>query len=390
MTAFRKTVGLIIIILFGLPLLFGIIWAVGLTQGVLTPQFLSDLPREIIAEMPDLIDEVFEEGQSEDMISDRNTRAWFQAMAKTGKSPKDLMKEIGLLDWMETELSDSIRDIGDMLRGERRIRPIVIDLYPLKQALRHEAIDSYVSAVLDSLPPCDDRDIEEWMDALDRDVDWYELPACRPADLELARNVLMNEKERAVSDIPSEVEIFEGVRHIPFGLSRFVALLSYFLFFIPAVFIFIGSLIAATSMSGFFRWSGISVFLGGLFSLLPALAVRYISPVAMGFWYTNSWTDRWTTELGELVFDKMRWIPMEIIRHLFSPVVTVALIVCVLGVVLFAFSFVARGKASTQTAGQSPDKQEPEKQVSEESKPEKRSEKSEEKTAETKPEKKTD
>ncbi len=45
------------------------------------------------------------------------------------------MEKTGLSIWMEGELSDSLRQIGMMLRGERRIRAIVINLRPLKEAL---------------------------------------------------------------------------------------------------------------------------------------------------------------------------------------------------------------------------------------------------------------
>ena len=40
----RKIIGLLIIILLGIPTLFGIIWAVGLTRAAVSSEILSDLP----------------------------------------------------------------------------------------------------------------------------------------------------------------------------------------------------------------------------------------------------------------------------------------------------------------------------------------------------------
>ena len=51
------------IIFIGLPLIFGIIWAVGITKAAVSPEFITAFPQEIIAEIPLIIDEVFEEGQ---------------------------------------------------------------------------------------------------------------------------------------------------------------------------------------------------------------------------------------------------------------------------------------------------------------------------------------
>jgi len=143
----------------------------------------------------------------------------------------------------------------------------------------------------------------------------------------------------------NEVEIFEDVEFIPFGLSRVIPILSSFLFVFPALFIFLGSLLAATSPASFFRWCGISTFLGALPALLLAFFVKYISLWGLKFgpFYSSEW-NTWSPELQDLVFEKVSWIPMRIVDQLFSPVVTVAALVCVLGIVLFAISLMVRNK----------------------------------------------
>ncbi len=347
MTAVRKIVAVIIIAFFGLPLLFGIIWVVGLTKATVSPEFISDLPREIIEDIPDIAEEIFRDAQDDKVIRDENTRAWFQAAAKAGVTPRQVMSEIGLLDWLENELSDSLEQVGEVLRGERRARPITIDLRPLKDIFLKEEIDQYLMRILENLPPCDEKGEEEWISLTRRGFGHRDLPACRP-DLEIAKEAITEWRMDAVDEMENEIEIFEDVRFFPFGISRSITLLSYFLFSIPAFFIIIGSLIAATSSASFFRWSGISTFLGALPVLLLSLLVKHASLWGLGFVpYYHS--DSWSSELHSLILEKTNWIPMKIIDQLFSPVISVAAIVCVIGIVLFAISLMVRGRTPERT-----------------------------------------
>jgi len=342
----RKILGLFLIIFLGLPTLFGIIWVAGMVKASISAEFLTDLPREIIADIPNKADEIFREAQDEKYISDNNTRAWFQAAAKTGISPQDLMKKTGLLEWMRGELSDSLRQIGMVLRGERRPRQIIINLRPLKEALLHPEVDRFLEETLNQLPPCDEQGQRTWGEFAEKRYDRRGLPACRP-DLGIAKEVLLNERTQAVHGMDNELEVFQNVRHIPslpFGPSRTITFISFLLFLIPAVFIFLGSIIAASSPAGIFRWSGISVMAGGVPALLLALATKYFSLWAIKA-TPFSWHNNWSSELGELVLDKLGWIPIRIVDQLFSPVIGVAIVVCAVGIVLFALSFYVRNDA---------------------------------------------
>jgi len=343
----RRFIGLILIIFFGLPTLFGIIWAVGMIKASVSPEFLTELPRKIIADIPETADEIFREAQDEQYIGDSETRAWFQAAAKTGISPRELMEKTGLLEWMSGELSDSLKQIGRVLRGERRPRSIVIDLRPLKEALLHPEVDLFLEKTLQNLPPCDERGLKEWSDMVASHGRHLELPACQP-DPAVAKVVLTEARARALNDMDNEIEAFEGVRNFPFlplGLSRTITLLSYFLFIIPAAFIFLGALIADSTPAGFCRWSGASILVGGVPALLLSLFTKYLSLWAIQAAPFSSWHDHWASDLGDLVMDKVRWIPERIIDQLFSPVVWVALFVCLVGVVLIVLSFSSRNKA---------------------------------------------
>jgi hypothetical protein len=347
MTAARKIIALLIIIFVGLPILFGVIWVVGLTKASVSSEFISDLPREIIDEIPEITEEIFQEAQDEKVIRDDNTRAWFEAAARAGVTPKQLMEEIGLLDWLENELSESFEQVGEVLRGERRPRPITLDLRPLKDILLSGEIDRYLLRVLENLPPCDEEENSAWFQIARKGLDHRELPACRP-DLEIAREALTEWRIDAVDEMDNEIEIFEDVHFLPFGISRTITVLSYSLFVIPAIFIFIGALIAATSPASFFRWSGISIFLGALPALLLSFFAKHVSLWALSF-APYSYQDSWSSELNDLILEKTSWIPMRIIDQLFSPVISVAAIVCVIGIVLFVISLMVRGRSQTRT-----------------------------------------
>jgi len=348
MNVFRKIMGLLLIVFVGLPLLFGIIWAVGLTKAAVSPEFVSDFPQEIIRDVPGMIDTIFEEAKDEDVISDSNTRAWFEAAARVDVSPRELMGRIGLLDWMNNELTDLLDDIGDILRGTRRARTLTIDLQPLKAALQHQEFYDYLREVLDNLPSCDEADLQKWERSVWSRSDWFDRPACRP-DPATFEAIIEDIRDEIAYDIPNEVSVFEDVRFFPFGISRVVTWLSYSLFLIPALVIFLASLVAATSPASFFRWSGISVFLGGLSGLVLSLLARQAARWAVFF---RPYSDTWSSDLQNLIIDKTEWIQLAVIDHLFSPVVIVAGAVCVVGFLLFVVSLIARSERPSDSGRQ--------------------------------------
>jgi len=345
MNTARKIIGLLLIIFIGLPTLFGIVWAVGMIKAAVSPEFLSDLPREIIAELPETADEIFRDARSEQFITDDQTRAWFDAAAKSGISPRELLEKTGLMAWIQDEVSDSLRQFGLVLKGERRPRPISINLRPLKSAILHPEMERFLLETLNQLPPCDEQGMKAWVDVATSGSS-RSLPACRP-DPAAAKEALLHARSRLVEHIDDEFEVIETSYHfpvVPFGFSRMVSYLSYLLFLIPAAFIFLGAVIGAASPAGIFRWSGISVLAGGFPALLLSLGTKYISLWAIRAW-PQGWYEAWPTELGDLVMDKLSWIPMRVVDQLFTPVIGVAAVVCVVGIVLYALSFTVRDGA---------------------------------------------
>ena len=347
----RKIGGALILILFGIPVLFGVIWAVGLVRASVSAEVLSDLPREIIADIPRTADEVFLAVQDAKYEGDPEVRAWFQAAAKTGTSPRELMEKTGILSWMEGELAESLRRMGRMLRGETPLREMSIDMRPLKQALLHPEMDKFLIGTLANLPPCDEQGLKAWLSIKDKSDIRRNLPACRP-DLPLANDVLLLKKSRAVADIDDSVEIFSNVRSFPFqrfGVAKAVAIGSYFLFLIPALIIFLGVMIAAQSTSGRLTWSGASVLAGSLPVLILAFGLKTFTRWAFGGG-GFAWGRAWASDLDRLVLDKLSWIPARVAEAFFSPVVWTAAVVALMGVVLLALAASARSREAKPQA----------------------------------------
>ncbi len=347
MNSVRKAIGLLIIVFLGMPTLFGIIWAVGVTKGAVSPEFLSDLPQQIIDEVPRLIEELFEEAQDEDVVADENTRAWIQAAAQVEMDPKDVIAEIGLLHWLQNELTATLQEFGEVLRGQERPRRITLDLRPLRAALSHEALELYFEEILQHLPPCNDEMLEHWQEAGEWDGDLFDLPACQP-DLALWNRVFHAARLRAIEDIPDDVEVFEDVPLLPFGFSRTVVLFSYTLFLLPALFLFLGAVIAASSPSSLMRWLGVAILITGLLTLASAAFVKFVTLEAFDLAsFKASWD--WTTDLEELFVNKTGWIFRSVFSTLFSPVMSLSGVISVFGLLLFALSFIVRGETRVVT-----------------------------------------
>jgi len=337
----RKIIGLLVIVFIGIPTLFGIIWAVGMTRAAVSPELISDLPQEIINEAPYVVDDMYKAMQQKGAMSDDNAREWLDAARKSGFSPRDLMKDIGLLDWLKNELSHSLQKVGEMLRGEIPAETIVLDLRPLKRSLQHEGIEREFMNILDQLPPCTDDQQEIWNGTvLDRYHDHdRSIPACKP-DPETIRDSLRTMRQDIDEDIPDEVDLFEDADFFPRGISisKSVVSLTYLLFLIPIAFIALGSIIAATSKTGFLRWSGISTVLGGLSALLLALFAKNVTNLFL-YDFPYDYSGHIPFDIREIIFENLSGIFNVVFDKLFSPVIAVAGTVCVVGVILFALSY---------------------------------------------------
>lgn len=343
----RKVLGSLIVVLIGLPVLFGVVWAVGLIRATLSSDFLTELPQEIIAEIPNSLDGLYIAAKDSSIRMDPEARAWFLAAEKTGIPPRELLEKTGILGWMKGELSGSLRQVGEVLRGEADLRSVTIDMRPLKTALLHPDMDLFFGRLIDNLPPCDEKGMKDWQARLAGESFHEDFPPCRPIDADAAKAVFRADWSREVGQIDDSVQILEGVDPFPFqhlGITKTVTMISYLLFFIPAIFILLGVLIANRTAAGRLRWSGISILAGSVPVFLMAFALKRIGSWAMnGHWV--SWHAPWNSNLDAVMLDKFGWIPSRIFEAFFTPVFNTAAVVAVVGVVLIALSYATRSSA---------------------------------------------
>lgn len=352
MDVFRKTIGVLILVLIGVPTLLSIIWTVGITKSVVSPELLSDLPREVIERLPDMVDEVLEEVDREDMVEDANGRAWVKAVVQAETSPKKLLAKIGLLDWLENELSASLKRMGDMLRGDIPMKTIELDLRPLKEALRHEAIKEYLVDLLKTLPECDEDQMEEWVEAAQNPRDMEDLPACRPTDLESAAQAILFVQEHEIEDIPDEVDLLQSSHSFPrrMNLVKSVVSLTYLLFLLPAVILVIAAVIGGTGRGGFMRWMGVPMLISGIIAYAVSSLAKNAIPWAIGI---IPETDHYITPFEELMIGKGGEIGMLFTDQILHGVNQVAGVVCIIGIVFFALSYLLPAETPSQPAPKS-------------------------------------
>jgi hypothetical protein len=345
----RTILGLLIMIFFAVPILFGVIWAVGFTQAAVSQKTLSELPGEIIAEIPELMDGMLLAARNENSDLDYDTRTWLNAIDGASTTPREVLRESGLNGWLEKELSGSLRAIGDILNGRSDARSVWLDMRPLKAAFSHPAMERWLSQVLDKLPVCSSGQTQAWERIVRNPSPYDSLPPCRP---ESATGIAAVIRDHITRDIPDQVNIMESA-HFPrgrFNIARTITSFTYLLFLIPALFILLGALVAARSKSHFFRWSGAATMAGGGLVLAMSSLVKEIIPWALRVGpvnYSSSWT-HWHDAFS----DHVGGLALVVSRHFISPVITVAGAVCVVGLLLFAFSFTftQEGKAGTQVA----------------------------------------
>jgi hypothetical protein len=336
----RTVLGLLVIIFFAIPILFAMIWAVGLTQAVVSSKMLSELPREIITEIPDLVDEVFLAAKDQNSQLDPDTRTWLTAVAGVAKTPKELLAETGLNDWLEKELSISLRTVGDILNGKTEVRDVWLNMRPLKQALNHPAMELYITQVLEKLPVCSPEQSKAWEQIIQDQGHYDSLPPCRP-EAALNTNAAASIRSQITRDIPDEINFFKN-SHFPYhkiNIAKTVVSFTYLLFLIPALFIFLGAIIAARCKSHFFRWSGAVTLIGGGLALGLATLVKQIIPWSTHF-NPGSFSSHWHwLHWNDVIGDHLGGVALIFTRHLVAPVIAVAGAVCVVGLLLFAFSF---------------------------------------------------
>jgi len=344
----RTILGLLIMIFLAIPVLFGIIWAVGLTQAVVSQKTLTEFPGKIIAEVPNLLDGMLLVAQDENSSLDYDSRTWLKAMAGASPPPRELLEETGLNNWLEKELSGSLRTLGDILNGKTAARDIWLDMRPLKSIFSHPIMERWLSQVMENLPACSSSQAQDWERIMLNESPYDSLPPCRPDAAQKIAAVSFI-RSHITREIPDQVNLMENAHfpHNKFDVAKTVRSFTYLLFLIPAVLIAFGALVAARSKSHFFRWSGAATMIGSGLVLAMSSLVKGVIPWAMRIGpvnYSSSWT-HWQ----DIFSDHMGGLAMVISRHFMSPVIAVGGTVCVVGLLLFAFSFTFNRETEAKT-----------------------------------------
>jgi len=359
----RQFFAVMIIIFIALPLLFGMTWAVGITRAVVSPEFISEMPGEIIQESRLIMDEMVQLGKTDDPSLDRETRAWLRALASVDRTPGEILDASGITAWLEGELDQSLKQVSAILRGQSQAIPVTLDMMPLKAALQSPVMRTWIKNVVSRLPECGEEGVAEWRRFLESPGRHDRLPACRPG-VEISESVVALAIDRAVRDMPDQVEMMEDVEIHPRGvdIARMVSSVTFFLFLIPGIVILLTSLMGAGSKSSFFRWAGVTTMLGGGLAMLTAMAAR--NAADWGAWIPRMDIGEWNyTPIEAMTIERMGRLWDILGAHIVEPVVKLAGGVCVVGLLIFALAYAfnsspqapARSAASSEPAVPQPD-----------------------------------
>ncbi len=345
MNGIRKTIAVFFIVCVGIPVLLGIIWAVGVTRAVVSPRFLSEVPREIIDKLPVMMDEVVASSDYDTAYMDEDEREWLKAARAVKTSPKQLMEDIGLMNWLRSDFTASLDRVGKILRGETDAGPVILNMRPLKEALKHEKVKQYLTDILQQLPECTDSRVNRWEEALAH-IDYNDhLPACKPIDLQKAVEVVSLHWNHDIDEIPDEVNLVKSRRgdlfdHRAINFAQLVVTLTFFLFLIPAVFLALFALVATSSGPSMLRWMGYPTIIAGGLSFLLAkfsysLAQFGSHELSFGFDHVFN-RGLW---LDDVMVEKFSDMGFLVLDHIFESVGKVSGVVCIVGVILIAVSY---------------------------------------------------
>jgi len=347
MSTFRKFIGGLIMIFVALPVLFGVIWTVGLTQSFFSDETIIELPKRVMNSLPDLMEKGLLIGDRGRSDLNQNGQAWYEAFRQADISPREVITQSGINTWVENDLTSMLREVQQVMRGKRYPQEVKLNMRPLKEALRHPTFDRYVNSVLGKLPPCDETQMKEWQDQVNgmvddshHDIDFDQLPACRP-NPEALPGFISQVRTEWEKDIPDQVDVFEDadLDHFPLGMDigRLSVSFSFLLFIIPAGFLLLGAAVGGCNRQQFFRWFGLFTLIGGLLALGTVYLVT--NAVNIGEFivchdcsHDVSVADiNFLRELGEHLND---WL-----HPVFNGVKEISEAVSIIGLLIFALSF---------------------------------------------------
>lgn len=351
-----KAVGALLgflVMLVAIPLLSATILATGTTRIALSPKFVSDIPREVIKQLPTLVDETFAAAKKPGALKDPDARIWVEAMSKTQPSPSEMLKQIGLYAWLQKELDSFFVDLGKVVRGEGGVTQLSLDFRPLKQAFSGPVFRNYVTQLIGHLPACNPVDQQRWNIVTQRRDTSSKLPPCNPGAQSV--QTILDHVADSMKTVPDQrVVLRSGEVPNTYGASKLVGVGAWLLLLVPAFLIIIAAAMGGTGGRGFLRWSGFATLLGGLF---PLGGAWFFKEVVLGMvkldpsnWTTMRDNPFWTHDANKIVTQKVAAILESTFSPVMSSIFLVSAVVAGIGFMLLVFSFMAAAPESGRPA----------------------------------------
>ena len=268
-----RLISSLLLFFIGIPLLFGMIWATGAGRAVVHPNFLGQVPHKVVKAVPDVLDKMFKALETAKEPRNRDGKLWVKAVRDSQIKPSNLMKQLKMDLWLKQEVGTAFKRFGQAMRGKKLKSDIVLDLRPLKQALRSPQFHQSVVKVMNGLPACDDKGKSDWLKAIrevkrarqDQEVD-VNLPACNPG--ELATRLVLGDMVMATVKMPDK-KVLLRVADAPVALRalRTTQSLFWVFFLLPIILILAFSVIAGTGWRGLFQRCGWTSLVSGAIAL---------------------------------------------------------------------------------------------------------------------------
>ncbi|HUU01814.1 MAG TPA: hypothetical protein VM425_10255 [Myxococcota bacterium] len=344
-----KFIGVLLLIVLGIPLLIGVIFASGLTRAATSPDFYGDLAGKVVKRMPEMIDKSFAAARQPGAVSDPDARAWIEAMAGAKTSFPKMLELTGIQGWLQDEVAVKVARVGELVAGKAQPGDITLDMRPLKKALVSDEMGAYLNQVLALLPVCNAAGIERWKQRAISHRHEKPLPACNPgAEVIDQRSQWM---AAWLGQIPDQKPMFAGIatsEPVILDALRWIDSAMWLLFLLPALFIAIGALLLRSDGRGFLSVCGGTIFTGGIASLLLSWLASGWLIAAIGRnpdrWLTGADARLFGSQAGRLFIEELSGTVGVFLHDLFSPVMTSALVVCGIGLGMLVLSFLLKDR----------------------------------------------
>jgi hypothetical protein len=338
------------LVLFSVPVLLGVIWSVGLTKAITSPVLVSDVPRGIVEQAPDLVDVTFLELQKPGTVRDENTKLWIQAISQAEQTPRQLLTEIGAFEWMQTDLAATLEEVGLIMRGDIAARDIKVNIIGLKSAVSNPQLESYILEITGYLPDCTEQETDVWQSQIENikgqnsatNGNNLSLPACNPGESVVLE--LYDSFRTQIQNMPDEIVAARDMEApTQMSIARSIVGLAGTLFAIPAIILLLGVMLVTNQFKTRLRLIGIVVTATAIAAYLLAQFAQQGGLAALTYspnWITYQEDRAWSAEFQEFIVGRLGVTLAVALAALFTPVAQVSTLVLAAGLVFLGLSLI--------------------------------------------------